>query len=218
MIGIGGRAIPALADDVRSNADPGAPLSLTDPTLQLKLSGDLVRYGRREADPVALILAARLLKDISVEDKTRDKKSQGGAESDKAEAGMLTVEDILEEARSLAGDQSVLQAMIDDVAATDPKGRIEGPVRHIDRVQALAIDVYEDVVFAEHEEAAIYLEGDGDTDLDLLVIDELGIEICRDTGYSDRALCRWTPRWTGPFRIEIHNLGNVWNQYQLFTN
>ena len=55
-------------------------------------------------------------------------------------------------------------------------------------------------------------------DLDLLVYDENDHLVCRSTGSSDREYCRWWPRWTGPFRIEIQNLGTVANLYRVATN
>jgi len=42
--------------------------------------------------------------------------------------------------------------------------------------------------------------------------------VCRSTASTDREYCRWWPRWTGPFRIEIQNLGAVADLYRLATN
>ena len=40
---------------------------------------------------------------------------------------------------------------------------------------------------------------------------ENGNLICRSTRYGDDEFCRWNPRWTGPFRIQVRNLGaSVW--------
>ena len=69
---------------------------------------------------------------------------------------------------------------------------------------------------ADHPEVGI--AGDGASDLDLFVYDENDHLVCRSTASTDREHCRWWPRWTGPFRIEIQNLGAVADLYRLATN
>jgi hypothetical protein len=86
-----------------------------------------------------------------------------------------------------------------------------------DRVTAMDTDAYE-ILFAGREDAAIYVVGDGDTDLDLFVYDENDNLVCSDEDETDAMLCEWTPRRTGTFRVEIVNLGGVYNEYSLVTN
>jgi serine/threonine protein kinase/uncharacterized protein YhfF len=88
---------------------------------------------------------------------------------------------------------------------------------HAERVQAGSTDVYK-LAFVVGEEATVLVEGDGDTDLDLYVLDESGSLICADTGPTDRMLCSWIPATTGEFRVEVRNLGDVYNDYSLQTN
>lgn len=211
-------AATAAAAAERVNVDPEGELSATNPAVQLLLSADLVEYGRMEGDPLALILAAKLRQQVGAGEIERAKESAGGSASDKASSDVFTVDSILDEARDLTGGNETLSAMIDDLAERKGKGRVGGPVRHSDRAEAGATDTYQEIMFEAHREAAVYLEGDGDSDLDLVVTDELGNVICDDRRYPDRALCRWQPRWTGPFTIEVRNRGDVWNGYQLYTN
>jgi len=89
-----------------------------------------------------------------------------------------------------------------------------GAVRHTDRVLAGYTDVYHEI-FHSNETVNLWVSGDGDTDLDLYVYDENGNLICSDTDTTDEMLCSWTPRWTGEFRLEIVNLGDVYNQYTI---
>jgi hypothetical protein len=96
-------------------------------------------------------------------------------------------------------------------------GDVTGPNDHVDRVSAGRTDVYE-IVFRGREDAAVYIEGDGDTDLDLYVYDQWGNEVCSDTDFSDVMYCDWTPRSTAVYRLEIENLGDVYNEYRLLTN
>lgn len=66
--------------------------------------------------------------------------------------------------------------------------------------------------------ASVAVSGDGDTDLDLYVYDELGNLIASDVDGTDQCVVSWLPIWTGNFRIEIHNLGHISNVYTIATN
>ena len=88
---------------------------------------------------------------------------------------------------------------------------------HIDRVEAGSTDVY-DLVFVGGDEATVFVEGDGRTDLDLYVLDALGNEICMHADDTDVMSCSWAPASTGEFQVEIENLGEVDNEYALWTN
>ena len=102
-------------------------------------------------------------------------------------------------------------------AAPAMAGRYGGAGRHWDRVQARSTDVYV-ICFRGHQQARICVFGDGDTDLDLIVYDENGNRIESDTRLGDQCVVRFTPAWTGEFRIEVRNLGRVYNDYRLETN
>ncbi|MCW5605970.1 MAG: hypothetical protein KIT18_15620, partial [Burkholderiales bacterium] len=83
-----------------------------------------------------------------------------------------------------------------------------GPKSATHTVEARVNDIF-CVTFRGGEPAVVGISGDGDTDLDLVVLAENGNVICRADGPSDDEICRWTPRWTGLFRIEVRNLGSV---------
>jgi hypothetical protein len=211
-------ALPVAADANIDRESKGVPDELTG---LLRMSGDLAAWGRRTGDPLALIVAARLRASVPEARAAAHVRSSDGSEAGapaKAETQAATVESMLAEARELAKGQPPLVAMIAEAAAIRPKGRTKGPASQTDRIAAGGKHVFRDVEFQGGAAAAVYIEGDGDSNLDLLVFDELDNEICAGTGYSDRELCRWTPRWTGPFRIEVRNAGGVVNQYRLFTN
>ena len=70
------------------------------------------------------------------------------------------------------------------------------------------------MVFNGGQLAEVGIAGDGGSDLDLLVFDENDHLVCRSASSTDREYCRWWPRWTGPFRIEIQNLGAAANLYR----
>ncbi len=63
---------------------------------------------------------------------------------------------------------------------------------------------YYSAVLTARTEYAIYVEpSDLSTDFDIYVYDEGGHQIARDNDLSPNALCKVTPRWTGPFRIQV---------------
>lgn len=88
---------------------------------------------------------------------------------------------------------------------------------HTDRVKAHSTDVYR-VTFQRGVEAWVYVSGDGDTDLDLLVYDENDNFVDSDDRGEDPGFCSFTPRWTGKYKIKVVNKGNVYNQYQITTS
>ncbi|MFO1032394.1 MAG: hypothetical protein U1F60_15035 [Planctomycetota bacterium] len=96
-------------------------------------------------------------------------------------------------------------------------GRVGGPGEITTRVEAHDTDQYE-IRFHGEELAQIIVRGDGDTDLDLYVYDENDNLIASDTDSTDVCVVRWTPRWTGNFRVRVKNLGRVYNRYTLTTN
>ena len=83
-----------------------------------------------------------------------------------------------------------------------------------ERVKAHSTDVYY-VEFYGGEEVCVLVFGDGDTDLDIYIYDENDNLIESDTDMLDTCVCTWTPKWTGEFRIEVKNLGNVYNEYTI---
>jgi hypothetical protein len=210
-----GTPAPAPQKGVNIGSGPKAPAT-EEPIAQLQMSSDLLAFGRAAKDPLALIVATRIMKAL------------GGTEVDlKPEARAVTgdaqkvgrpvsPESILVEARDLARGDKIINLLIDETAAT-AVATARQPKTHQDTVQAGATDVYS-VLFSGGQLAEAGIAGDGESDLDLLVFDENEHLVCRSAGSSDREYCRWWPRWTGPFRIEIQNLGAVANFYRVATN
>lgn len=61
----------------------------------------------------------------------------------------------------------------------------------------------------------VQISGDGDTDLDLFVMDPTGREVGRDISVDDQEEVCFTARRGGTYTIRVTNLGTVWNQYSL---
>jgi hypothetical protein len=129
----------------------------------------------------------------------------------------LSPEALLKRAEKMAGANPAVMALIKDARNSKSRGAVRGPSLHDDLVLPGDTDIYA-ITFRAGEQATVYVNGDGDTDLDLYVQDENGNDICADTDETDSMICRWTPSWTGQFRVRIKNLGKVYNRYELFVN
>jgi hypothetical protein len=73
--------------------------------------------------------------------------------------------------------------------------------------------------------AEFFVIGDGDTDLDVVVLDSKGKKVAEDVdppaekgGGSDQCMCRWRPAQDEEFTIQIYNHGKVYNMANAGTN
>ncbi len=102
-------------------------------------------------------------------------------------------------------------------AATLSGAPVDGPKITRARVSASSTDRFNPVIFRAGEEAAVIVQGDGDTVLHLRVFDENGNLMDEDVCQYERCVATWTPRWTGPFYITVENLGGVYNEYGMLV-
>jgi hypothetical protein len=210
-----GTPAPPPQKGVNISSGPKVPATY-EPIARLQMSSDLLAFGRDTKDPLVLIAAARLMKALSGSEV--DLKPDGRASGYTQKTGLpVSPDSILVEARDLAKGDKIINLLIDQTVATGTPATIEQPKTHQDTVQAGATDVYS-VVFNGGQLAEAGVAGDGAGDLDLFVYDENDHLVCRSTASTDREYCRWWPRWTGPFRIEVQNLGAVADLYRLATN
>lgn len=205
---------PALAQE-QGNRVLKAPLSISGPGPVLFLAGEVLDWGRRHADPYSLIVVARLMRKVDFEPLALAKETSGGEASMKTDVPLVSVPSLLEEAVEMARGDNHVVALAEDLLAGKDAGDSAIVGRLTERIEAGATDHFADIAFEAGREAMVFLEGDGDSDLDLQVFDEAGIEICHQKGSGDRELCRWTPRHDGRFTIRIVNHGKVYNRYLL---
>lgn len=218
-------ATPSFAADTTktgNNVDPSnrATSAQTQAVTLAALADRLARYGDANRDAIAMIAAARMLASVGPENVKHDKQTEGGAKGGPAQAGRardVSVSGLLARAKEYAGGRPDLLALADEAAKSGVRGASGGPKRALTEVNARTTDVFR-ITFRGGQPAIIAISGDGDTDLDLTVEDENGNRVCVADGPGDDEVCRWTPRWTGPFRVRVRNLGNVWNRYRLLTN
>jgi hypothetical protein len=213
---------PVWAAEKKASGPNRAPAKASSPgseaVAQVALAEELARYGREKKDPLALLAAARIKQAVGDNPTERKKETKGGTgEATKTATDSTSVAALVDQAKALAGGRPDIVALADEVAKSDTRGRVSGPGSTTTVVRRVGTDVFSNVVFRGGETAMVMISGDGDSDLDLYVFDERGNLICQADSRTDAEICRWTPRWTGPFRIEVRNLG-VANQYVLRTN
>jgi hypothetical protein len=119
-------------------------------------------------------------------------------------------------AKETADAVSALGRQLQARLATGPKGAVGGPRATVDRVLARTTDIW-NIGFRGGEIGSIRVDGDGDTDLDCYVYSG-GRLVAVDNDYTDYCILDWYQGSTGTVRLEIRNLGAVYNQYVLTTN
>jgi hypothetical protein len=196
----------------------GDGAAATDPVSIVATAERLASYGDEKKDPLALILAARMKQEVGETPVEREKENKGEkGEATKSPKRDTSVQGLLERAKKLAQGRKDIVALADEVGKSGTRGAEGGPKATRTVVRARTTDTFRPISFRGGEAAVVAISGDGDSDLDLYVYDEFGNQICRAESRSDDEICRWNPRWTGPFTIRVRNLG-VANYYRLWTN
>ena len=190
----------------------------------LRTADALAKYGYEEESASALIEAANILVSTPTQDLVAEeffageKKDDGG----KAAAEHLSPAKLIADAKTLTEDKTILAmaAKVEEkifAEAEGTRGAVGGAKYGRDKVYANDYTYY-NVKFWANEMAEVAVSGDGDTDLDLYIYDENGNLITSDTDYTDDCYVRFTPRWTGVFKIKIVNRGRVYNHYVIANN
>jgi hypothetical protein len=177
---------------------------------QLKLSDQLADFGERHADAIALVEAAKILKQASAVLKP----PAAGL------AGARTWESLLVRASQIAGANPAIIGLIADVRALK--------VRNIPTATAdaslLSKSVKKggadrlEVRFRAGEPALVYVRPVAELDLDLFIYDEFNNLICTGASGGHEAQCRWRPRWDGPYLVDIRNNNDTEVAYVLAIN
>jgi hypothetical protein len=198
--GLGASADDALARDSEAEAR-GVSQAIT--------AAELAAWGRARGDAGALIMAARLLKEVPL------RPGEGAA------AAFLTPDALLDQALALAPNNAGVAQAVAHVRGgtrgvrTSPFGR--GPIVTVKEIQARETYGFE-VEARGGEVLRVAAIGDGDTDIDLAIRDADGRVVCRD-GFGDHyPVCTVARPQTGAMRIDIVNRGEVWTKVQILSN
>ena len=178
----------------------------------LRLSAEMARAGRRHGDPWLLASAARLRRSVATTPVSRPPEGADSAVPPDDEAATW-----IAEARRLGRYDRPLQAMLDEMERRIWRGRAGGPKISHAVVRPAASHSYAEA-FRAGTAAAVYVEGDGDTDLTLRILARDGVTACERAGPGDVKVCTWTPDQSGEHTIQVINRGVVANSYALATN
>ncbi|MEM8740900.1 MAG: hypothetical protein AAGE13_05320 [Pseudomonadota bacterium] len=125
-------------------------------------------------------------------------------------------------ARDLAHGDVGFAALIDETLTIAPRGTVALTPAVLTGTapahETVRLADPQSLVFRGQELAEIHVTGDGRSDLDLIVRDENGYEVCRSEEPKDAEYCAWTPRVTGVFVIELINRGSEAVSFKVSTN
>lgn len=189
---------------------------------KVNLARQIIQLGMEDKDPLALIVAARIFREIPPIEGPPPKKIDGNLatdrHSDKEVMSLVldrSVGNLLKKAREFAGERQDVLGLIDDVAEMSPRGA--GGIVHLDHILGGKTDTYE-ITYEGMKPAALYIEAQGDADLDLSVQDKAGNEVCKDARRGVTSMCEWMPKQTEPFVIKVMNTKDQDIEYILLTN
>lgn len=183
---------------------------------ELLLAHDLYRLGVAEGDAMLVVAAARIFARIPVTDSARESATDAPAGT--APTGQVPTLDLaLATARQMGEGNSALLAMVDQIRPVAARGRVGGIARDSSWVAVNHQRTYRESFYGG-EYAQVSIAGDGSSLLNLSVYDENGNLLCLSRRAGDRQICGWNPRWTGPFRIVVTNVGGYAANYNLLTN
>lgn len=212
---------------------------------QASLAAQLALEGQKRQSPILLLAAAELLGDLKQGARTPEavkiSAQNGGAPAKPAaEAEQkplpLKMNALVEAARKYAQNDTQLKALIDARAeAGGSRGIIYSQGKDMPKIDfrgttfvCLKQDGYlapgdtltlSNVIFEGRKPAVVAAIGDGNGDLDMWVYDENtdGL-IGKDTDSTSNCVVNWTPRYEGPFRIRVANVGRLPERYYILVN
>jgi hypothetical protein len=205
---------PAVAAKGANHGPAGKMTPGASAVQEVAAAAALARYGDANKDPLALVTAAKMLKEASSKPGRAERVGKAAPASTKTD--LYSADAVLARAKTLAADRPDLQPLIAAIESTAGRGATNGPGRIHTVVDTRDRDTYR-VAFDAYEPARVLVSGDGSSDLDLYVYDENDHLICKDDDDSDDMVCAWTPIRTAKFKIVIVNRG-IANEYTMVTN
>ena len=212
-------ALPALAQEPNLSATPlGEPGSAA----QLVLAQQTYLAAISSGEVPSLLTAIQLARVVTVRPATGWERTTTGDALAEAATGVSAPADpsgeaALTIARNLAGDDPDLQDMVWDLDAQLPG------LRNLTAVEVRAdlypgqTDEWRLPLFGEVT-AEIGLIGDGDSPLQMSILDDNGEPVCTHDASIQPVLCRLTPALNGFFVVSIQNPGDTVNSYRLIGN
>ncbi len=203
-------ATPLWAED-KVNLDPAGPPLPGAVAIYLAAEG-LFDLGQAAKDPMMVLTAARMMAGLTV---APDARVPDPAPKEPADLVVPDAAAMLEVARQLdvAEDLGDLISIAASDTAPQPKAlRATGSVLAAGKSEVWTL------AFFGGAYAELAIDGHGSGNLDLLVTDDSGGQVCLDRGSADMALCGFTPAENGNFLVTVTNVGAEAEAYSLLTN
>lgn len=212
-----GAEVPNLSLD-----QTGGPSGATGAAARLILAQRSFELALSSGDPLVLISAIRMARDVTLRAPAAWTKTTEGDPGPDSPEGRTAAPDpagpeAIAIARGLAGEDPDLQDLVYDLDAQLPHGRRPTAINATATLDPGQTDSWT-LVLAGEVAAEIGLIGDGDTNLGLTIADESGALVCALPAAKAPALCRFTPARNGFFTIEVRNPGPARNSYRLVGN
>ena len=243
LIGLPSQSGLASGTKKSANKMPGDKKSTATPAVdQAAMAARLALRGEKARSPILMLAAAELLsglregkaKSATTVTKSADTKTTPKKDA-KKQTGELSIANLVDKALEFARGDKQLTALVEKRAerlssrglvASQGAGKTSIRIRgttfkiisrgYIRPGYRLAI---KNVRFEGRRPARIVIVGDGDGDLDLWVYDgNNGVLIRKDTDRSSVCAVGWTPRYTGPFKVVVRNVGRVTEKYYVLAN
>jgi len=192
---------------------PKAPLG------DLALSARLADWGRDDRNPLALIVAAQIRRDVAATPVERTPEASGETVAAPASgATETTAQSLLAEAIALSKNDPTIVALADDLRASATKGLVQGAGESRATLRPTGTDWYRGLRFegSRYAEALVELSAAGDVLVS--VWDQAGNLVCRDTNPSKVAYCGWVPSQTAQFDVKVENRSTRAVPYRMYTN
>ena len=174
----------------------------------------LAEYGDRQKDGLSLLIAARIADELGL--RQHDVKARPATISDKSSQS-LSRQALLARAQTYAAGRPDLISLIADAQASSSRGAQRGP--WADKVTAAIIQPSEFLVtFVKGVKATFGIRGDGDSDLELEIVDATGKKMCAPPQAGDVKSCNWVPIETAEYQIVVRNKGSAANRFTYYHN
>ena len=188
-----------------------------DAFAQAMAANRVAEFGRRQHDPQALLVAARMLQEVPFEDKT----ASGPADSSQPPAP-FSAEGLLAEAKAMAKGDPQLIIQINLAESSGSRGVLSsafgrGLVRSVQDVGARS--VYGFAIKASGGDLLrIGAIGDASTKMVMRMIDQRGRTVCIDNNEDYAPVCSVTPAVAANFKVEIQNQSNTATRAVILSN
>jgi len=207
-------AIPSNAD--MSGEEESLLSERSENVKNLSMALFLIKYGRENKSPVALLTAAEIMGGIYVVCEDKDNPE---------DAFLQEIYDILEEAKIMSGMDPYIENLSNEIEEDveenqkDPsiKGELLRTIKFEDEIESEKTDTFY-LSYEKNDEACICISGYEKTVLNLYVYDEYGSLIAKDESPNCECEVSWVSQEQGEFKIELKNQGKVKSRYIFIHN